>query len=145
MKSTIDILRHARSTYDRTAAVDRLLELGYSPERAARACSLYPQGETVSLDDLIGKTLVSITERVSRRVDDEIVFVATTGEKWRMWYQPDCCATAWIEDINGDLKDLVNSPIVMAEAVFDVKTPPVDKCVRATRGPSTSWLRRRAT
>jgi len=88
VKSTIDILRHARSTYDRTAAVDRLLELGYSPERAARACSLYPQGQsndslTELIGELIGKTLKSITKRSNGRprdVEDEIVFVATTGE-----------------------------------------------------------------
>jgi len=57
-----------------------------------------------------------------------------------MWYQPDCRAVAlvrqlfykveavwaWIEDINGDLDDLAGSPIVMAEAVTDTKTPPVN-------------------
>lgn len=36
--TTLSILRAARSSGDTIAAVDHLLALGYSPERAARAC-----------------------------------------------------------------------------------------------------------
>jgi len=125
---TIDILRRARVSSDRLAALDHLLALGYSPERAERACSRYPQGERLvhnnSVADLIGKTLV----RVKQHGKDAIDFVATTGEHWRMWYEPDCCAQAWIEDVVGDLDDLVGAPVVMAEVVSDSCTSSVEDC-----------------
>lgn len=71
------------------------------------------------VSQLIGKTLRSVT----RTGDEEIRFVAESGEQWRMHYEPDCCATCSIEDVVGDLEDLVGSPIVMAEAVTNSDTP----------------------
>jgi hypothetical protein len=32
-----------------------------------------------------------------------------------MYYEPDCCASCSIEDVVGDLTDLVGAPIAMAE------------------------------
>lgn len=62
------------------------------------------------ISELIGKTLTTIT----RKGDDSIDFVSG-GDRWRMYYEPDCCASCTIEDVVGDLDDLVGSPIVMAE------------------------------
>lgn len=68
---------------------------------------------------LVGKTLIA----VSRNGDESIDFEADTGERWQMMYEPDCCATCSIEDVVGDLHDLVGSPIVMAEAVTNSDEP----------------------
>ena len=63
---------------------------------------------------LMGKTLSKVTGGVG---DDEITFVTTDGEKYKMYHRQDCCESVSIEDIVGDLQDLVGSPILMAEEV----------------------------
>jgi len=60
---------------------------------------------------LIGKTLAAVI----RNGDDSIDFEATTGESWRVYHSQDCCERVEIEDVVGDLEDLVDSPIVLAE------------------------------
>ncbi len=51
------------------------------------------------------------------------LFESETGERWEMVYEPDCCANCEIEDVVGDLADLVGSPIVMAEASTNSDNP----------------------
>lgn len=72
------------------------------------------------LAELIGRTLVSVV----RNGDVSIDFEDTSGNRWRMYYEPDCCARCDIEDVAGDLDDLVGSPIVIAEAVCNSEDPP---------------------
>lgn len=67
---------------------------------------------------LIGKTLTKCVQHG----DDELYFYATDGTKYRMFHYQDCCESVTIEDICGDLEDLVGSPILMAE---EVSGPPV--------------------
>lgn len=38
-----------------------------------------------------------------------------TGERWQMRHDQDCCESCSIEDIVGDLEDLVGAPIAIAE------------------------------
>lgn len=58
---------------------------------------------------LVGKTLAEVT-----RGDDEIIF-RTAEETFRMCHTQDCCEHVYIEDICGDLNDLVGTPILQAE------------------------------
>lgn len=76
----------------------------------------YYNGE---LSDLIGKTMRSVT----RNGNDSIDFESESGERWQMYYEPDCCARCSIEDVVGDLQDLVGSPIVMAESATNSDNP----------------------
>jgi hypothetical protein len=69
--------------------------------------------ELKNIHDLFGMTLTSV-EKVS---DDKIVFKNTFGEEYQLCYIDDCCGNAYIEDINGELSDLVGSMIVQAEEV----------------------------
>jgi hypothetical protein len=66
------------------------------------------------VDVLKGKTLSSIS---GEKGDGEIVFVTTDGETYRMYHEQDCCEHVRIEDIVGDLQDLVGSEILIAEEV----------------------------
>lgn len=68
---------------------------------------------------LVGKTLRSVV----RNGDESIDFESDTGERWRMEHQSDCCESVAIEDVVGDLQDLVGAPIVMAEASTNSDTP----------------------
>lgn len=60
--------------------------------------------------DLKGHTLQSVESSI-----DEIVFTLQNGDKYRLYHSQDCCESVTIEDINGDLQDLVGSPIMRAE------------------------------
>lgn len=74
--------------------------------------------ETVT--DLIGKTFVKV-ENVN---DFEIVFVVSNDEKYKLYHSQDCCENVSVEDISGDLNDLVGSPLLMAEEVVSNENPP---------------------
>jgi hypothetical protein len=67
-----------------------------------------------NVDVLKGKTLSKVTGGVG---DDEITFVTTEGETYRMLHNQDCCESVSIQDIIGDLQDLVGSEILIAEEV----------------------------
>lgn len=61
--------------------------------------------------DLLGKTLTEVT-----KVDNErIRFVTDDGRTFQMWHSQDCCESVTIDDICGELSDLVGSPIIRAE------------------------------
>lgn len=72
--------------------------------------------------EIIGKTMSSVTQTGN----ESILFVATTGERWSMFYDPDCCASCSIEDVAGDLSDLVGTPILMAEEITNKENPKAD-------------------
>ncbi len=72
-----------------------------------------------NFSDLLGKTLTEVTE--VRRYGDEIRFVTEEGETYVQYHAQDCCENVVIDDVCGDLSDLVGSPILLAEeAVSDV-------------------------
>ena len=61
---------------------------------------------------LIGKTLSEV--RIDRD-EDEITFITTNGEKYKMFHYRDCCESVTIDDINGDVEDIIGSEILEAE------------------------------
>lgn len=61
--------------------------------------------------NLIGKIL---TEVIISEEKDGIVFVTDNNEKYFMYHEQDCCETVLIEDLNGDIKDILNTPILEA-------------------------------
>lgn len=63
---------------------------------------------------LKGKTLISIE---GEEGDDQMVFNTDDGEQYRLKYYQDCCAHCDIEDIVGDLSDLIGNPLLLAEEV----------------------------
>ncbi len=69
---------------------------------------------------IIGKTFKKITVNKNK---DEIEFISTNGEHYIMHHEQDCCESVDIEDIDGDLTDLMNSPIIIAEEVNNKDNP----------------------
>jgi len=65
-----------------------------------------------NVNELIGKTLSDI--KVNRD-HDEITFVCQDGSEYLMYHDQDCCETVTIDDVSGDIMDLVGSPITLAE------------------------------
>jgi len=76
--------------------------------------------KTAEFKDLIGKTLVSV---VADELRDEITFVTNDGEIFFMNHSQDCCENVSIEDINGDLEDLIGVPILLAEESTSEENP----------------------
>jgi len=62
------------------------------------------------ISDMMNKTIVEIEAR-----DNELSFIDSEGLIYTFWHNQDCCETVVIEDICGDLDDLKESPILMAE------------------------------
>ena len=73
-------------------------------------------GWGVPFESMIGKTFKNV-ERVDSGVGDSdaIIFTVSESEEYAMLYNRDCCARCSIEDVAGELIDLVNSPIFRAE------------------------------
>lgn len=67
------------------------------------------------LTELKGKILKSIN--VSND-DSEIIFTINNNEKYKMGHKQDCCEEVYINDICGDLEDLLGVPILQAEEVY---------------------------
>ena len=65
--------------------------------------------------DLVGKTLVSITGL--EKGSDEVIFTVDDGTVYVMLHRQDCCESVDIEDVCGDVEDLIGSPILVAEEV----------------------------
>ena len=68
--------------------------------------------------DMVGKVFTSV-----RNENTELVFENAT-ERFVFFHQQDCCEHVSIEDVCGDLQDLVGEPLLMAEEVQGVT--PVD-------------------
>jgi len=79
--------------------------------------------DDVKFETLLGKTLSDV-KVVRDGEDDEIIFTTTTGERYKMYHRQDCCEDVSIDDIVGDVQDLVGSPILMAEEVSNSDDPP---------------------
>jgi hypothetical protein len=58
---------------------------------------------------LKGKTVNHIENK-----GDELIFTCTDGKEYIMHHEQDCCENVTIDDIVGDLNDLLNSPILEA-------------------------------
>lgn len=63
------------------------------------------------ISDMVGKKFTSVTA-----TDDELIFTGPCGT-FTFYHSQDCCETVEISDIVGDLQDLVNEEILMAEEV----------------------------
>lgn len=75
----------------------------------------------MDISTLIGKTL---TECYGSVGDDVISFTTTEGKTYRLCHYQDCCESVSVEDICGDLSDLVGLPIVQAEENSSNDDPP---------------------
>lgn len=72
------------------------------------------------LKELVGRRLV----RCEKIGDDVIQFEVDDGSLYALWHRQGCCERVTIDDIAGDLSDLVGSPITLAEEVTSDSAPP---------------------
>lgn len=71
----------------------------------------------VKFEELKGKVFTNI-ERINDYGRDVLIFTCDDGVKYQMHHSQDCCESVYIDDICGDLTDLLNSEILLAEEVI---------------------------
>jgi hypothetical protein len=82
---------------------------------------------------LIGKTIEYI-----KKTDDTLRMITTDGDSIMFYHDQDCCESVYIEDVCGDLDDLIGSPIIMAEEATSEEDPDGAKIDREWR-ESFTW------
>ena len=65
----------------------------------------------MEIKDLIGKTLIKISVGEE---STEILFYDNIGKIYKMYHEQNCCEKVYVEDICGEIEDLINSPITKA-------------------------------
>lgn len=73
------------------------------------------------ITELLGKTCSKVYKS-----EDSICFELDSGEKYQLYHDQDCCESVYIESINGNLDDLVGSPILLADEAVSVNEHPDD-------------------
>ena len=66
----------------------------------------------VEITEFLGKIFTEV-----RAVGNEKISFETEDALYSMYHDQDCCEGVYIESIEGDLEDLVDSPILQAEVV----------------------------
>ena len=80
----------------------------------------YWDWKRTDISELIGKTFTKVIKSGS---DDEITFECNDGQTYKMYHEQDCCESVYIEDINGELEWLVDTPILKAEECTNNDNP----------------------
>lgn len=70
-------------------------------------------GETVDLSEMKGIVFTSIIGL--EKESDEVIFNTSCGRQFKMYHEQCCCESVWIEDVCGDVGDLINSQVVHFE------------------------------
>ena len=74
------------------------------------------------MQDLIGKVITKV-----EKIDEEELLLYTDDYVYRMYHDQDCCEDVHIDDINGDLSSLVDTPVLFAEEVSSNVEVPADE------------------
>ena len=71
-------------------------------------------------EELKGQTL----KNIENKNNEELIFTLENGDKYKLYHSQDCCESVAIEDIVGDLQDLIGSPILTASEDTSVNENP---------------------
>ena len=69
--------------------------------------------EYLDVSALRGLTMTS----VENLDNEQLVFIVDDGRVFKLWHSQHCCEDVHIEDISGNLSDLVGSPFIQSEEV----------------------------
>lgn len=69
---------------------------------------------------LVGKTLTSID---CEEGSDSVLFTTDSGDRFQLLHHQDCCENVYLEDVEGDVSDLIGSPILVAEEASNIGFP----------------------
>jgi len=58
------------------------------------------------------------------RGSDNVTFICADGSEYYMYHSQDCCESVDIDDVCGDVEDLIGNPILIAEERTSSENPP---------------------
>jgi len=87
----------------------------------------------VGIKDLIGKTCTAIEG--GRQGDDTMTLTCADGSRYYFYHSQLCCESVSIEDVEGELDYLLNTPILRAEENSSEEVESADY----TGGQSHTW------
>lgn len=64
-----------------------------------------------------------ILTEIKNNNNEELVFTIDNNKSYKMFHEQDCCENVTIEDICGDLDDLLGTPILQAEESVSGENP----------------------
>ena len=67
----------------------------------------------VEVSDLVGLTITEIEG--GQPSDETMVMVASDGRRFKFYHDQDCCESVDINEVIGDLSDLIGTPLLEAE------------------------------
>lgn len=67
----------------------------------------------ITFESLKGKIIISISG--FERYSEAVLFETSDGKKYKMYHEQECCENVYVEDIAGDIQDIVGSEILLAE------------------------------
>lgn len=70
--------------------------------------------ERITIESFLNKTFVEI---IGDENSSELIFIDEDDTKYTMYHSQDCCESVNIDNIEGDLNDLIGTPILQAEEV----------------------------
>jgi hypothetical protein len=83
------------------------------------------------INELLNKILIKIEIKIIDN-NDEIYFYLSNGAIYKQFHSQDCCEYVHIEDINGNLDDLIGYPLLQAEESNS-------DAAKATNSESATW------
>ena len=72
--------------------------------------------EYLDVNTMISMTMTSV-ERSEHDGSDALIFTSTDGRVFKLFHNQDCCENVGIEDIAGNLSDLIGTPLLQSEEV----------------------------
>jgi hypothetical protein len=63
---------------------------------------------------------------------ETMVLTTDTGRRFVFWHKQDCCESVQVAQVDGDPRDLLGSPLLMAEEATDSKRPDDGDCTTWT-------------
>lgn len=75
--------------------------------------------DDIDISALIGKTITKIDNH-----GESLSFTCSDNTSYKMHHEQNCCESVYLEDICGDLADLMDSPVVNAEESISDENPP---------------------
>ncbi len=73
--------------------------------------------DILQFKDLKGKIIQNITIHDSK---EEVFLTISDTEKYLLYHNQDCCEAVWLEEVVGDLEDLLHTPIIRAEEIEEI-------------------------
>jgi len=72
----------------------------------------YKEGSLDSLDVSIMNGLKIVSVDGLEKESGEVFFTTESGRQFKMYHEQDCCETVYIDDVCGDVSDLIGATII---------------------------------